>query len=258
MTDNLGVDNDWFEELSSEPFLIAGPCAAESEKQILDTGRFLAETGKVNVFRAGLWKPRTRPGTFEGARLEALPWLKKLKQETGLKLITEVARASHIDAVLEAGIDMIWIGARTTGNPFAVDEIADRLSGVDIPVFVKNPLHPDPELWIGSIERFKDVGIRKLAAIHRGFYPYEPTELRNLTNWDIPVELMRKFPNLPMICDPSHIAGKRELVPEIANKALSLGMNGLMIEVHPDPDSALSDARQQLDFELLKNFLDLK
>lgn len=256
MTDNLDVDNDWFKELSSEIYLIAGPCAAESEKQILETGKFLAKTGRVKAFRAGLWKPRTRPGTFEGARLEALPWLKRLKRETGLKIITEVARASHVDAVLEAGIDMIWIGARTTGNPFAVDEIADRLSGVDIPVFIKNPLHPDPELWIGSIERFKEVGIRRLAAIHRGFYPYEPTELRNLTNWDIPVDIMKRFPNLPMICDPSHISGRRDLVPKIARKALSLGMNGLMTEVHPNPDSALSDANQQLNFDLFTKLLD--
>lgn len=250
MINNLDIDLEWFRKLSDYPLMIAGPCAAESEKQIMETAHYLASTGKVNVFRAGLWKPRTRPGSFEGVGARGLPWLARVQKETGLMVMTELARADHLDEILNAGVDMIWIGARTTVNPFAVEEIAQKLTQVDIPVFVKNPLHPDPDLWIGAIERINKAGVRKLAAIHRGFYPFEKSDLRHIPKWEIPINLMIRCQGLPMICDPSHIAGKRKLVQGIAQRAMDLHMDGLMVEVHPSPDNALSDAPQQLDFEL--------
>lgn len=255
MSYRLDIDLEWFKELSEYPLVIAGPCSAESETQMLETAEYLVETGRVNVFRAGLWKPRTRPGSFEGVGAKGLAWLKKVKQETGLRIITELARADHLDQILEAGVDMIWIGARTTANPFAIEEIAGRLKQVDIPVFVKNPLHPDPSLWLGALERINKAGIRRLAAIHRGFYPFEKSDLRHIPKWEIPIDLMIKCPGLPMICDPSHIAGKKDLVAGIAQRAMDLHMDGLMVEVHPNPKEAFSDAQQQLDFSSFDQFL---
>ncbi|MBT3244971.1 MAG: bifunctional 3-deoxy-7-phosphoheptulonate synthase/chorismate mutase type II [Bacteroidetes bacterium] len=252
----LDIDLDWFNELSEYPLLIAGPCSAESEEQMLRTAEYLVETKKVSVFRAGLWKPRTRPGSFEGVGAKGLPWLKKVKQETGIKIMTELARADHLDSILEAGVDMIWIGARTTTNPFAIEEIASRLKEVDIPVFVKNPLHPDMGLWLGALERINKAGVRKLAAIHRGFYPFEKSDLRHIPKWEIPIDLMIRCPGLPLVCDPSHIAGLKDIVPGIAQRAMDLHMDGLMIEVHPEPEVALSDAQQQLNFESYTTLLD--
>ncbi|MEA1876697.1 MAG: bifunctional 3-deoxy-7-phosphoheptulonate synthase/chorismate mutase type II [Bacteroidota bacterium] len=252
----MELETQWFNDLSEYPLIIAGPCAAESEKQILETAAFLAETGKVAVFRAGLWKPRTRPGSFEGVGEKGLPWLIRAREETGLKMITEVASAEHVDQVLEAGIDMVWIGARTTANPFIVQELATRLSRESIPVFVKNPLHPDPSLWIGALERINRTGVKKLVAIHRGFYPFEQSDLRNIPKWELPIDLMIKCPGLPVICDPSHIAGQAGIVPGIAQKAMDLHMNGLMVEVHPDPDKAMSDAKQQLSYLAFDKFLE--
>ncbi len=252
----MELETQWFRDLSEYPLIIAGPCAAESEKQILETATYLAETGRVAVFRAGIWKPRTRPGSFEGVGKKGLSWMIRAREETGLKMITEVASAEHVDLVLEAGIDMVWIGARTTANPFVVEELAVRLSRESIPVFVKNPLHPDPSLWIGALERINRAGVKKLAAIHRGFYPFEQSDLRNIPKWELPIDLMIKCPGLPVICDPSHIAGKADIVPGIAQKAMDLHMNGLMVEVHPDPATALSDAKQQLSYPVFDEFLE--
>lgn len=245
----LDIDTDWFKRLSDYPLIIAGPCAAESERQLMETAVFLKQTGKVTAFRAGLWKPRTRPGSFEGVGHKGLSWLRRVKDETGLLIMTELARADDLDQILDAGIDMIWIGARTTVNPFSVEEIAAKMSGVDIPVFVKNPLHPDTDLWMGAIERINKSGIRRLAAIHRGFYPFERSDLRHIPKWEIPINLKIRCPQLPILCDPSHIAGKQGLVSQIAQRAMDLHMQGLMIEVHPEPSLALSDQEQQLNFE---------
>jgi len=228
------------------PILISGPCSAESEQQMLSTAIQLAETGKVSYFRAGLWKPRTRPGAFEGVGAKGLEWLKKVREVTGLKISTEVARAEHVELCLEAGLDMIWIGARTTTNPFSIQEVADALRGTDIPVLVKNPLNPDFQLWIGALERINRAGVKKLGAIHRGFSNYDEKVFRNSPMWDIPIELKRQCPEIPIITDPSHITGKRELVPFISQKALDLNMDGLMIESHINPDIAWSDNAQQV------------
>jgi len=242
---NIVPIEEWFSGLS-HPLLIAGPCSAESEDQVMATAHGIARMGKVKVFRVGIWKPRSRPGTFEGAGSDALQWLKRVKAETGLLTAVEVATPTHIEMAIEAGIDILWIGARTTSNPFSIEQIAQALKGVDIPVMVKNPVNPDLELWIGSLERLNRAGIAKLAAIHRGFYPYERTRLRNIPKWEIAIDLKSKFPSLPIICDPSHIAGQASLVPEIAQKALNLSLDGLMVEVHCNPTVALSDAKQQL------------
>lgn len=236
---------EWFEGFS-QPLLIAGPCSAESEDQVLATAHGIAKTGKVKVFRVGIWKPRSRPGTFEGAGNDALQWLKRVKEETPLLTAVEVATPAHVELAVEAGIDILWVGARTTANPFSVDQIAQALKGIDVPVMVKNPVNPDLELWIGALERINRAGIRKIAAIHRGFYPYEKTRLRNIPKWELAIDLKSKFPNLPIICDPSHIAGIASLVPEIAQKALNISLDGLMIEVHCNPSVALSDAKQQI------------
>jgi len=228
------------------PLLIAGPCSAETEAQVLATAQGIAATGKAKVLRAGLWKPRTRPGHFEGAGDAALAWLQRAKQETGLLTMTEVATTEHVEACLKAGVDMLWIGARTTPNPFSVQELADALRGVDIPVFVKNPINPDLQLWIGALERLERAGIKRLAAIHRGFSWFERTPYRNSPMWEFPIRLKAAFPGLEIICDPSHIAGNREKLGTIAQQALDLGLSGLMLEVHRDPDNALSDAQQQI------------
>lgn len=237
------------------PFLIAGPCSAETEAQVLETARGLQGTG-VRLFRAGVWKPRTRPGSFEGNGSAALDWLVKMRQETGLPFAIEIAEPAHLEAALEHGADVLWIGARTVVNPFQVQRLADALKGVAIPVMVKNPVNPDAELWLGAIERLEGAGIRDIAAIHRGFSSYNAASVyRNQPNWAIPIELKRRRPGLPIICDPSHIAGRRALVPEIAQKAMDMGFEGLMIETHPHPDEAWSDAAQQLTPDSLKQLL---
>jgi len=237
------------------PILISGPCSAESEQQMLSTAIQLAETGKVSYFRAGLWKPRTRPGAFEGVGAKGLEWLKKVREVTGLKISTEVARAEHVELCLEAGLDMIWIGARTSTNPFSIQEVADALRGTDITVLVKNPLNPDFQLWIGALERINRAGVKKLGAIHRGFSNYDEKVFRNSPMWDIPIELKRQCPQIPIITDPSHITGKRELVPFISQKALDLNMDGLMIESHITPDIAWSDNAQQVTPAVLSQII---
>ncbi len=240
-----------FESISSalkveKPLVISGPCSAETESQMVTTAQQLAATGKVHALRAGIWKPRTRPGQFEGAGEDGLKWLMKAKEETGLPVTTEVATAAHVEACLKAGVDILWVGARTTVNPFSVQEIADALRGVNIPVMVKNPVNPDIELWIGALERLNRAGIRKLAAIHRGFSSFEKGPFRNAPMWDLAIELKTKLPGLEMICDPSHISGNRELIAMVSQKALDLDMAGVMIESHVNPDAAWSDAKQQV------------
>ena len=236
-----------------KPIVIAGPCSAESEEQVLRTAHALAEYG-IKIFRAGIWKPRTKPGGFEGVGEPGLEWLKTVKAETGMLVCTEVANKIHVEAALKAGIDMVWIGARTSANPFAVQEIADSLAGTDMPVLVKNPVNPDLELWIGAIERIYNAGIHRLAAIHRGFTAYGKHLYRNMPQWHIPSELHRRLPNLQIICDPSHIGGKRELIAPLSQQALDMGFDGLIIESHCDPDCALSDKSQQITPEVL-NFI---
>ena len=228
------------------PIVMAGPCSAESFEQVMTTAKALKEISSVCVFRAGIWKPRTRPNNFEGLGEIALPWLAEVKKETGLLVTTEVATAKHVELCLKHGVDILWIGARTTANPFSVQEIADCLKGVDIPVMVKNPINADLQLWIGALERFNLAGITKLIAIHRGFSVAEKLEFRNDPLWRIPMELKVKFPELPLLCDPSHITGQRELVQKVCQKAMDLDMDGLIIETHPDPDKAWSDASQQV------------
>lgn len=238
------------------PLLIAGPCSAESEQQVLDTARGIAANGRVKVFRAGVWKPRTQPGQFEGSGNKALEWLKRVKEETGLLTATEVATAEHVEACLKAGIDILWIGARTTPSPFSVQEIADALRGVDIPVLVKNPINPDLKLWVGALERLATAGITRVAAIHRGFSWFERTPYRNSPMWEFPIRLKGMFPELELICDPSHIAGQRDKLSEVAQQALDLNFSGLMIETHCDPSRALSDAEQQIDPATLGRLVD--
>lgn len=227
------------------PIFIAGPCSAESEDQVMQTARRLTKT-RVDMLRAGIWKPRTRPNTFEGMGSPALKWLKDAGFDTQLPVTVEVANVKHVYEALRSGVDVIWIGARTTVNPFAVQEICDALQGVDIPVMVKNPVNPDLELWIGAFERLNQSGITKLAAIHRGFSTYEKTRWRNRPKWEIPIELKRRYPELPVICDPSHICGNRELLQEVSQTAMDIGLDGIMLESHITPDKALSDAKQQV------------
>lgn len=238
-----GVDN--------KPMIIAGPCSAETEEQVINTARNLAQNG-IKMFRAGIWKPRTKPGGFEGVGAEGLAWMKRVKEETGMYICTEVATKAHVDAALEAGIDVLWIGARTSANPFAMQEIADALVGhEDKIVLVKNPVNPDIELWIGALQRIYNAGIRKLGAIHRGFSTYGKHLYRNLPQWHIPMELGRRIPNLPILCDPSHIGGKRELVAPISQQAVDMGFEGLIIESHCEPDCAWSDKSQQVTPDVL-------
>jgi chorismate mutase len=221
----------------------------------METARQLAKMNNISIFRAGIWKPRTRPNSFEGVGVEGLKWLRRVKQETGLPVATEVANEKHVYEALKHGVDMLWIGARTSVNPFTVQEITEALKGVDVMVFVKNPINPDIELWNGAIERVAKAGIKRLGAIHRGFSTYEKTTYRNQPNWQLPIELRRRIPNLPIICDPSHIAGAREYIYEISQKAMDLNFDGLMIESHINPDIALSDASQQLTPNDLKELL---
>lgn len=227
------------------PLIIAGPCSAETEEQVMSTAMQLSCKG-IKIFRAGIWKPRTKPGGFEGIGIEGLSWLKQVKKEIGMYVSTEVATAQHVYECLKAGIDILWIGARTTANPFAVQEIADALKGVDIPVLVKNPVNPDLELWIGALERLNNAGIKRLGCIHRGFSSYDTKIYRNLPQWHIPINLRRRIPNIPILCDPSHIGGKRELIAPLCQQAMDLSFDGLIIESHNNPDCAWSDACQQV------------
>lgn len=243
-------------DTGDKPLVIAGPCSAETEEQLVSTAHLLANTGRVNILRAGIWKPRTRPGEFEGIGSIGLQWLKRAKEETGLLTATEVATAKHVEEALAAGVDVLWIGARSTANPFTVQEIADALVGVDIPVFVKNPVNPDLSLWIGALERINGAGIKKLGAIHRGFSSFEKTAFRNEPMWDIAIQLKSACPELPIINDPSHICGNRELLPYIAQKAMDMDLQGLIIESHIDPSVAWTDAKQQVTPAALVELLD--
>src|SRR5574344_1681190 len=238
------------------PLVISGPCSAETEEQVITTAKALADK-KVKIFRAGIWKPRTKPGGFEGVGVDGLSWLQEVKQETGMYVSTEVATSKHVEEALKAGIDMLWIGARTSANPFAVQELADALKGVDIPVLVKNPVNPDIELWIGALERIYNAGIRRLGAIHRGFSTYDNKIYRNLPQWNVPIELRRRIPYMPIICDPSHIGGKRERIAPLCQQAMDLSFDGLMIESHCNPDKAWSDASQQVTPDVLDYVINL-
>jgi chorismate mutase len=238
------------------PWVIAGPCSAESAEQTLATARGLVKSPHVKVFRAGIWKPRTRPNVFEGIGAAGLEWLAQVKAETGLLTTTEVATTEHVELCLKHGVDILWVGARTTVSPFAVQEIADALQGTDVPVLVKNPINAELGLWLGAIERLHDAGVRKLAAIHRGFSTYVEMQFRNDPKWQIPIELKRLLPNLPLICDPSHIGGSRQFIEPLSQMAMDLGIQGLMIESHIDPDHALSDAKQQITPEELCRMFD--
>ena len=238
------------------PMIIAGPCSAESREQVLKTASELAARG-VKIFRAGIWKPRTKPGGFEGIGVEGLPWMKQVKQETGMLVATEVATPAHVFEALKAGIDILWVGARTVTNPFAMQELADALKGVDIPILVKNPVNPDLELWVGAIERLYNAGLRRLGVIHRGFSSYEKKIYRNAPLWHIPIELRRRYPNLTIFCDPSHIGGKRELIAPLCQQAMDLNFDGLIVESHCNPDCAWSDASQQVTPDVLDYILNL-
>lgn len=256
-----GMENFAIEPLKNwdifkqRPLIISGPCSAETEEQVMETALRLKATSKVDVFRAGIWKPRTRPNSFEGVGSEGLKWLKMVKQETGMPVATEVATEKHVYEALKFGVDMLWIGARTTVNPFAMHEIASALQGVDVMVLVKNPINPELELWVGAIERILKSGVTRIGAIHRGFSTYEKTAYRNQPRWQIAIDLKQRFPGLPMICDPSHIGGARTYLKDISQEAMDLNYDGLMIESHRDPDCAWSDKRQQLTPEKLDEML---
>ena len=238
------------------PLIISGPCSAETEAQVLQSAQELAATGKVQLFRAGIWKPRTRPGSFEGVGEPGLAWLQKAKALTGLPTTIEVATSKQVELALHSGVDALWIGARTTVNPFSVQDVADALQGVDVPVFIKNPLNADIELWTGAVERVAKAGIRQIGLIHRGFASYGNTEYRNAPMWHLAIEMKRRHVGLPFINDPSHISGRREILLEVAQKAIDLGYDGLMIESHPNPDEAWSDAAQQITAHSLAALLD--
>jgi chorismate mutase len=243
------------ERLQQRPFIISGPCSAETEAQVLQSATALAATGKVHLFRAGIWKPRTRPGSFEGIGAPALAWLQKAKSVTGLPTAIEVASSHQVELALKAGVDVLWIGARSTVNPFSVQDIADALRGTNVPVLVKNPLNADVDLWTGAVERVMKAGIGKPGLIHRGFASYGNTEYRNAPMWHVAIEMKRRHPDLLFINDPSHICGRRDILQEIAQKAIDLGYDGLMIESHPSPDEAWSDAAQQITASQLERLL---
>lgn len=247
----LGLPSD-----SERPFVIAGPCSAETEEQVMTTARQLAEKG-CHMFRAGIWKPRTKPGGFEGNGEMALPWMQEVKKETGMLTATEVATPEHVELALKYGIDILWVGARTTANPFAVQALADSLKGIDVPVMVKNPVNPDLELWIGALERINGAGVKRLGAIHRGFSSYDKKIYRNLPMWQIPIELRRRIPGLPIVNDPSHIGGRRDLIAPLCQQAMDLGMDGLIVESHCNPDVAWSDASQQVTPDVLDYILSI-
>lgn len=243
------------EKWNKRPLIISGPCSAETEEQVVETATQLAKTGKVDLLRAGIWKPRTKPGMFEGNGIVGLPWLAKAKKLTGMPVTVEVATAKHVDDALKFDVDMLWIGARSTVNPFSVQEIADALRGVDVPVLIKNPIHPDLELWSGAIERLQKVGVKQVGMIHRGFSSYGNTEFRNAPMWHLPIEMKRRYQGMPLICDPSHICGNRSLLQSVAQKSIDLDFDGLMLESHIDPDNAWSDAKQQVTPERLLELL---
>jgi chorismate mutase len=244
------------EKWNKRPLIISGPCSAETEEQVLETASRLAATAKVDVLRAGIWKPRTKPGMFEGIGVKGLPWLHQAKKITGLPITVEVATAKHVEDALQFDVDMLWIGARTTVNPFSVQAVCDALRGIDIPVLIKNPINPDLELWSGGIERLQKVGLKQIGMIHRGFSNYGNTEYRNAPMWHLPIEMKRRFPGMMLICDPSHICGNRTHLLSIAQKSINLDFDGLMIESHIDPDHAWSDAKQQVTPERLAEMLD--
>lgn len=258
MENNKSMRN-WLDAFQlAHPLVIAGPCSAETEEQVMEVAREL-KNSDVSIFRAGIWKPRTRPGGFEGVGEIGLKWLQKAKAETGMLLAVEVANLQHVKLALEYGIDVLWIGARTTVNPFAVQEIADALQNTDKIVLLKNPVNPDLSLWLGGLERLHNAGIKKLGVIHRGFSTYEKTKYRNIPEWQLAIELQSRFPDLPLICDPSHISGRRDMILEVSQQALDLNYDGLMIETHCNPDKAWSDAAQQVTPDALKQiFIDLK
>lgn len=242
--------------LAKRPLIISGPCSAETEEQMLATASQLAATGKVDILRAGIWKPRTRPGSFEGVGTKGLPWLQKAKELTGLPVAVEVATGKQVEDALHFGVDVLWIGARTTVNPFSVQDVADALKGVDVPVLIKNPINPDLELWIGAAERVAKAGIKNIGLIHRGFSSYGNTEYRNAPMWHLAIEMKRRFPEMLMINDPSHICGRRDILQEVAQKAIDLDFDGLIIESHIDPDNAWSDAKQQVTPAVLGAMID--
>jgi chorismate mutase len=241
---------------NKRPLIISGPCSAETEDQVVETATRLAKTGKVDVLRAGIWKPRTKPGMFEGIGVKGLPWLAHAKKISGLPVAVEVATAKHVENALQFDVDILWIGARTTVNPFSVQEVCDALRGVDIPVLIKNPINPDLELWCGGIERLQKVGMKNVGMIHRGFSNYGNTEFRNAPMWHLPIEMKRRFPDMLLVCDPSHICGNRTGLQSVAQKSIDLDFGGLMIETHLDPDNAWSDAKQQITPEILSTILD--
>lgn len=245
---------EWGMFTEPRPSVVAGPCSAETEEQVMETAKGLKELG-INVYRAGIWKPRTHPGSFEGVGSDGLRWLQKAKKEYGLKIATEVAGEKHVFECLKFGVDLVWLGARTTANPFLVQEIADALKDTDIPVLVKNPVNPDLDLWIGALERLNRAGIKKLGVIHRGFSTFEKIKYRNDPQWQVAIELRSRYPQLPFFVDPSHMAGSREYIREISQRSLDLGFEGLMIESHCDPSAALSDAKQQLTPAQLSDLL---
>lgn len=246
---NLPSDN-------KRPFVIAGPCSAETEEQVMTTATQLAQKG-CHLFRAGVWKPRTKPGGFEGNGEPALKWMAEAKKETGMLMCTEVATPEHVELAMKYNIDLMWVGARTSANPFAMQELADAMRGIEIPVLVKNPVNPDLDLWIGALERINLAGVKKLGAIHRGFSSYDKKIYRNLPMWQIPIELRRRIPELPIVCDPSHIGGRRELVAPLCQQAMDLGFDGLIVESHCNPDCAWSDAKQQVTPDVLDYILTL-
>lgn len=244
-----------FEVIKKRPLIISGPCSAETEEQVLETARRLAATGAVDVLRAGIWKPRTRPGSFEGVGTKGLPWLQQARKQTGLPVAVEVATAKQVEDALHFDVDILWIGARTTVNPFSVQEVADALRGVDVPVLIKNPINPDLELWIGAVERVAKSGIQEIGLIHRGFSSYGNTEYRNAPMWHLAIEMKRRNPGMMLINDPSHICGRRDILMDVAQKAIDLDFDGVMIESHVNPDQAWSDAKQQVTPERLMEML---
>jgi chorismate mutase len=241
---------------NKRPLIISGPCSAETEEQVMETATRLAKTGKVDMLRAGIWKPRTRPGSFEGIGTKGLPWLQQAKKQTGLPVTVEVATGKQVEDALHFGVDVLWIGARTTVNPFSVQEVADALRGVDVPVLIKNPINPDLELWIGAVERVAKAGIKQIGLIHRGFSSYGNTEYRNAPMWHLAIEMKLRNPGVMMINDPSHISGRRDILLDVAQKAIDLDFDGLIIESHIDPDKAWSDAKQQITPERLGELID--
>jgi chorismate mutase len=251
LTSPATIEQVW----STRPLIISGPCSAETEEQVLQTAQRLAKTGKVNALRAGIWKPRTRPGSFEGIGTKGLPWLQQAKKLTGLPLAVEVATGKQVEDALHFDIDILWIGARTTVNPFSVQEVADALRGANVPVLIKNPINPDLELWTGAVERVAKAGIKNIGLIHRGFSSYGNTEYRNAPMWHLAIEMKRRNPEMMIINDPSHICGRRDILIDVAQKAIDLDFDGLMIESHIDPDNAWSDAKQQVTPERLAEML---